>query len=496
MPSPRVAVVGAGMSGLAMAAHLKRAGIETFTVFEAGETLGGTWRDNTYPGLSCDVPSHFYEFRFAPNPEWSRWFSPGEEIFRYFDRVADELDLHRHVRLRSEVVSVVFGEDGWTLETRDGHREAFDFVVSACGVLRIPRVPEIPGLGDFAGAAFHSARWDHDVELRGRRVGVVGTGSTGAQIVAALGGVAERVVLFQRTPQWVLTVPNPRHSAVMRALLRRFPALDRAMYDLLRASFELSARALTEPGLQRRMVQAFARRSLRRGVSDPDLRRRLTPADEPLCKRLVISPSFYEAVSRPDVELVTAPIARVEAEGVVTADGATHELDVLALATGFDAHAYMQPMEVVGRDGRRLAEAWSAGPRAHLTVAVPGFPNFFMLMGPHSPVGNYSLTQIADTQARYIAQWLELWRDGRYATTEPTAAATERFNAGLRAAATRTVWATGCDSWYLDADGVPELWTWRPQRHRAMLARPRLEDHELRPATGVDGTNLEPVGSP
>jgi cation diffusion facilitator CzcD-associated flavoprotein CzcO len=476
--TPSVAIIGAGMSGLCIAAKLKAAGIESFTIYEKADTLGGTWRDNTYPGLTCDVPSRFYQFRFAPNPDWSRWFSDGAEIWAYFDEVAEQLAINARVELSAEVVSATFEDPQWRLELADGREVIADFVISACGLLRIPRIPQIEGLGSFGGALFHSARWDHEVPVAGRRVAVVGTGSTGAQIVGALGGVASEVELFQRTPQWIFPMPNPRFTRLTRRLHRRFPQLDRLAYDGVRQITELIAPALVRAGWRRSLIQAVCRWHLRT-VRDPELRAKLTPDYEPMCKRLVASSRFYPAIQRDDVTLVTDAIDRIEPRGIITRDGILHELDVIVMATGFDAHAYLRPMELVGRDGITLDEAWAGGPRAYQTVALPSFPNFFLMMGPHSPVGNYSLTEIADTQAGYITSWIRQWQHGPFATTEPTAEATDQFNAELRAALPGTVWATGCNSWYLGQDGLPELWAWVPQRHRQMLHKPRHTDYEL-----------------
>jgi cation diffusion facilitator CzcD-associated flavoprotein CzcO len=476
--TPSVAIIGAGMSGLCLGAKLKAVGIDNFTVYEKADALGGTWRANTYPGLTCDVPSRFYQFRFAPNPDWTHWFSAGDEIWRYFDDLADRLRIRAHVELSSEVTSARFEAPRWQLQLADGREATVDFLISACGVLRIPAYPDIPGLESFAGAVFHSACWDHDVRIAGRRAAVIGTGSTGAQIVSALAGVAAELELFQRTAQWMVPMPNPRYSRLTQALHRRFPVLDRLAYDGWRRLIEALAQGLIEPGWRRSFAQACCRGHLRR-VRDPELRRALTPDYEPLCKRLVVSSDFYRAIQRDDVTLVTDAIDHVEPSGIVTADGKLHELDVLVLATGFDAHAYMRPMELFGRDGVALAEAWNGGPRAYMTIGLPGFPNFFTMMGPHSPVGNYSLTEIADTQAGYIAAWIGRWQAGDIDTVAPTQEATDRFNTELREAIPGTVWASGCNSWYLGEDGLPELWAWNPRTHREMLRQPRLADHHV-----------------
>lgn len=443
-----------------------------------GSHSGGNLARQHLSGLTCDVPSRFYQFRFAPNPDWSQFYSSGAEIWRYFDSVADRFALDAHVRTGHEVTEALFIDDRWMLSFADGSTEEADFVISACGVLRVPNIPDIPGADSFAGALFHSARWDHDVPVTGRRVAVIGTGSTGAQIVGALGGVADHLTLFQRTPQWIAPMVNPRYRKVTRSLHRRFPALSRLGYDTLRVTMERAAVAMIKPGLRRWAMQAACRVHLR-SVRDPQLRQALTPDYQPMCKRLVFSASFYPAVQRRDVSLVTDKIEGIEPTGLRTADGMLHEVDVIVLATGFDAHAYQRPMQVVGRDGITLDDAWRGGPRAYMTVSVPGFPNHFMLMGPHTPVGNYSLTEVADTQARYILGWIQRWQRSEFATVEPTQQATDRYNAELRAALPDTIWASGCRSWYLGADGLPELWPWAPQRHRAMLAQYRPADHRL-----------------
>ena len=478
MRTPTVVVVGAGMSGLCMGAKLRRAGIESFTIYEKADRLGGTWRDNTYPGLQCDVPSLLYQFSFDPNPDWSLTFSPGGEICGYLESVADRHGLRSHIRFGAEVVDARFEQGRWRVRTADGEQAEADFLVSASGVLHHPRYPSIAGLDEFEGACFHSARWDHDVELRGKRIGVVGTGSTGVQIVTALAPVAGELALFQRTAQWILPMGNWRQSRPGRALLRRFPALNRLGYRVTQAAFDLFAVALIRPGWQRSLIARSCRRHLR-SIQDPELRRKLTPDYEPMCKRLVVSDGFYDAMQRPNVALVTEDIERVEAGGVRTVEGALHELDVLVLATGFDAHAYMSPMEVTGPDGLTLSAAWSGGRRAYRTVAVPGFPNFFMLLGPHSPIGNVSLIAVAETQARYVMRWIDLWRREQVSAMAPTSEATERFNEAVREALPGTVWVTGCQSWYLDERGVPELWPWSQQRHRAALREPVLEEFEL-----------------
>jgi cation diffusion facilitator CzcD-associated flavoprotein CzcO/acetyl esterase/lipase len=476
-PAPRVAIVGAGMSGLCMGAKLRAAGIEDFTIHEKAEEVGGTWRENTYPGLTCDVPARFYAYSFALNPDWTSSFAPGGEIQDYFVATSERLALRERVRFGSEVVDARWREGHWRLESADGRTDEADVLVTATGVLHHPRYPAVEGLDSFAGALFHSARWDHDVELAGRRVAVVGTGSTGAQIVSELAGTPELLTLFQRTAQWIVPVPNVPYPAPVRALMRGVPPLNRFAYRLYQQALEaILSPATLRDGWQRSLIGAICRLNLRYGIGDGELRERLRPGYEPLCKRLVMSSRFYPAMNREDVALVTDPIERVVPEGIVTADGTLHELDVIVLATGFDAHAYVAPMRIEGAEGATIEEAWGGRPRAYRTIAVPGFPNLFMLMGPHSPVGNHSLVAVAETQSDYVVEWIERMRREGVSGVSPTEDATAAFNASMREALPGTVWTTGCDSWYLDADGVPAVWPWSPRRHRLMLAEPEPDD--------------------
>lgn len=476
---PVVAVVGAGMSGLCVAIALLRSGIRDVTIYEKADEVGGTWRDNTYPGLVCDIPSRVYQYTFARNPNWSHLFSPGGEIQAYFRGVADRFGLHDRIRFGTEIVSARFEGGRWVLRTDAGEESSVDFLICATGVLHHPRLPSIAGLEDFSGHAFHSARWDHSVELRGRRVAIVGNGSTGVQLVCGLTGVAGRVMLFQRTAQWVLRLPNPRYSRLVNLTHSKIGWLGRLAYRGYSFAFDLFAVGLTKPGLRRKMMGALCRASLRE-VRDPELRRALTPDYTPMCKRLVMSNGFYRAIQRDDVDLVTAGIDHVEPRGIVTDDGVLHEADVIVLATGFDTHAFFRPMRLVGRDGIAADDVWRDGPRAYQTVALPGFPNFFMMLGPHSPVGNLALTTVAESQADHILGWIQRWRKGEFDTVEPTWSAMEDFNAKLRAAMPNTVWTTGCNSWYLNKDGVPEVWPFSPGEHRAMLANTDVAQYDLR----------------
>ena len=469
------------MAGVLTAIKLKEAGLSDFTVYEKAERIGGTWWENSYPGLSCDVPSHLYCYSFALNPEWSHTFSPGDEIQAYFERVAHDYGVIPFIRFGDEVVSCEFVNGRWHLTTAAGHRDEVDVVIAATGVLHHPKYPDIKGLDSFGGALFHSARWDHEVVLDGARVGVIGTGSTAVQIVSAIVERTKRLVLFQRTAQWVMPAMNPAYTPGEQAAFRE----DRHLMEELRAEVSqlfdgFSGAVVDAESPQMKMIEHACLRNLEDNVSDPGLRERLRPDYRAACKRLIVSGHFYQAIQKPNAELVNEAIDRVEPGGVRTADGRLHELDVLVLATGFLVDAFVRPMSVVGRDQHGLDQEWARRPEAYLSVSVPGFPNFFMLNGPNGPVGNFSLVEVAELQIGYIMQLIDRLRRGDGREISATRAALDQFEAARVEAAKKTVWATGCRSWYLDDRGIPAAWPWHFGRFRLAMAEPEWEAYELR----------------
>jgi cation diffusion facilitator CzcD-associated flavoprotein CzcO len=473
--TPEIAIVGAGMSGLLMGIQLQQAGFENFRIYEKADSIGGTWRENTYPGLACDVPSFFYSYSFETNLDWSSRFSPGSEILTYFERVAEKYGLLPHIRFGELVADARYeaGEDpAWSIETGSGEQHRADVLVLATGPLHKKNYPSIEGLDTFGGAQFHSAAWDHSVPLAGKRIGVIGTGSTGVQMTAPLADVADHLTIFQRTAQWIMPVGNPRYSEEQRRRKHRFPFLAKLTRWFYQAMYELSSVAVVRPGRLRQTIADRCRDHLAT-VEDEELRRKLTPDYEPACKRLVMSRDFYPALAKSNVSLETEAIERVEARGVVTRDGRLHELDVLVLATGFDAHAWGVD-HVVGEDGRSLKQAWKDGVRSYRSIAMPGFPNLFMLAGPNSPIGNLSVIDIAETQSRYIVECVRRIERGQARALAPNPEATRAFHASLLAAMQDTVWVTGCSSWYLDDDGVPILWPWSARRFHKEMRRPNF----------------------
>ncbi len=475
----RFAIIGAGMSGVLAGIKLQEAGYDDYVIYEKADRLGGTWRENTYPGIACDVPSHLYSYSFEPNPDWSHRFSPGSEICAYFEGTARKYGVYERIRFGDEVERLEFTGGRWKLVMKSGVRDVADIVIAATGVLHHPKYPDIEGVDTFSGASFHSARWDHAVQLDGRRLGVIGTGSTAIQISGALAKRAAKYSLFQRTAQWVAPQDNPAYSDAEKAEFRRNPAVLRQMHDDIATLFQSFSDGIVDANSEAmKSLEATCRANLENSVRDPVLREKLRPNYRAACKRLIISGDFYDAIQHANAELVTEQIERVEPGGVRTQDGRLHELDVLVLATGFRVDRFLRPIDVRGRGGRRLEELWAKRPNAYLSVSIPGFPNLFMLNGPNGPVGNFSLITIAEMQLGYILQLAAELRDGRSRELSASDEATRRFDAARDEAAKKTIWATGCRSWYLDDRGIPAVWPWTFERFHREMSAPKLEDYE------------------
>jgi cation diffusion facilitator CzcD-associated flavoprotein CzcO len=478
----RVVIFGAGMAGVLAGIRLKARGDTDFVIYEKGDKVGGTWRENTYPGLSCDTPAHSYAYSFAPNPDWSAYFAPGPEIREYFERMAIEHDVIRHIRFGAEIESCVYHDGHWQIRTRVGQTDTADIVVAATGVLHHPKVPDIAGLVDFRGPSFHSARWDHSIPLQGKRVGVVGNGSTGVQIVSALTRQGVTVVHLLRSPQWIMPCPDISYSADEKRAFRDDPSMIEEVRNgpeatKRRARFTAAIIDMDSPELAE--IQAIVEQNLQDSVRDPVLREKLRPNYRAACKRLVFSAHYYDAVQKPTVTVATGKLQRIEAHGARMQDGSFHAFDVLVLATGFKVDQFVRPMQVLGRNGIDLNDFWSEHPRAYYAVDVPQFPNLFLLNGPTGPVGNFSLTDIAEKQWGYIEQLIDLVRAGRCQAVAPSLAALEDYERRREEAARHTVFASGCSSWYLDAKGVPQVWPWSYDYFVTVMAKPDLASYEL-----------------
>lgn len=477
--TPRVLILGAGMSGILAGIKLREEGIHSFEILEMGDSVGGTWRDNTYPGLSCDVPAHSYDYSFEPNWRWKSLYAEGHEIHAYFKHCADKYGVTAHVRFGTRVNSVQREGAEWIVTSTDGVRRRADIVINCLGVLVHPKDPEIEGLQTFEGARFHSARWDHRVPLDGRRIGVIGTGSTAVQITVALAERATSFKMFQRTAQWVCPNFDVRRPGWLRALHRIFPRLSwaagRFQNFLLESTF---AQAVVGNKTMKNLLEWLARRHLSQ-VKDPVLREQLTPRFEIGCRRLIFSDKFYQAIQAPGVELVTEAIERIEPKGIRTRDGRLHELDVMVCATGFHALDYTRNLVITGEHGQSLGDQWSQGAQALRSVAISGFPNFFMIVGPHSPIGNFSLTGISEIQMGYIMKLVRMIRRGEASAMAPQPHAQTQYNDYIREGFKNTAWVSGCSSWYLDANGLPRMYPYTPAQYRRDMKEPDLEEFSI-----------------
>ena len=442
---PSVLIVGAGFGGVAMAIELRRAGFTDVTVVEKADELGGVWRENTYPGAGCDIPSPYYSFSYAPNPTWPMRFSLQPEILAYLRRVADRFGIRP--RCGVEVTAADFDGGRWRVRTADGEELSADVLVFAVGQLSRPAMPDIPGLDSFAGPSFHSAHWDHSCDLTGKRVAVIGTGASAIQFVPRIQPSVERLTVFQRTAPWVVPKPDVAYSE-WRRRLRAVQQLERAVFW---TTGELAAFGLKGNRTVTRTVEWIARRHLRRQVADPGVRAKLTPDYRIGCKRVLFSNDYLPTLQEPNVRLETAAITKITPTGVRTADGATHEADVLIHGTGFRATEFLAPIEVRGAGGRPLADAWTGGARAYLGIAVPEFPNMFLMYGPNTNLGSGSIVYMLERQARYIRQAVEHIAAGRSCLdVRPDVA--ERFDDEVQRRLAGSTW-TLCRSWYREDSG-------------------------------------------
>jgi cation diffusion facilitator CzcD-associated flavoprotein CzcO len=450
----RVVIIGAGFGGIGMAIRLRRAGIQDFVVLDRADDLGGIWRDNNYPGLTCDIPSQLYSFSFRPW-SWSRRYPSREEILAYLHALVDEHDLRPHLRFGCGVTSAEFDQRtaAWNLTLAAGEVLQAAVVVCAVGQLGRPALPDIDGRDFFAGPSWHSGRWNHDVELTGRRVAVVGTGASAIQFVPEIAKVAGHVDVYQRSAPYVLPKPDRPYHEAEQVIFDRLPAVRKAdrlrifLYgELLTTGFVRSPKLLAGP------MQMW-RRQLRAQIADPELRAKCVPDYVMGCKRVVFSGDWYPALARPTVDLITDPIERIVADGVVTADGITRLADVIIYGTGFRAAEFLVPMEVTGVDGGRLREAWRDGAQAYLGISVAGFPNFFMLYGPNTNLGGNSILYMLEGQIGYILDAIQALEAGRLVWVDVRPDVQEAFNTWVQAASRASVWETGCHSWYTTASG-------------------------------------------
>jgi cation diffusion facilitator CzcD-associated flavoprotein CzcO len=480
-----IAIIGTGFGGLGMAIRLLERGRRDFVLLERASDIGGTWRDNTYPGCQCDIPSNLYSFSFAPNPDWSSTFPKQPEIQAYLQRVARDRGVYPYCRFDHEVTGARWddAEGRWHIETAGGPLTA-GILVAAPGGLSDPSIPAIPGAESFEGPAFHSATWDHDVDFKGKRVAVIGTGASAIQFIPYLQPDVERLDVYQRTPPWVMPHPNRDVRPDEQRTYRRFPLFQRLVRSAVYALYESRVIGFTRDQRLLKLGEKLALRHLHRQVKDPELRRKLTPRYRMGCKRILQSDDYFPALASANVDLVTDGVAEIRANSIVDRNGVEREVDVIVWGTGFKINDLPIAHRVYGRDGRSLAETWAGSMQAYRGTAVAGFPNMFFLVGPNTGLGHNSIVFMIEAQIAYVMEALKTMRRRRAGIVEVRAEAQERFNAALQERMKRTVWTRGgCASWYLDEHGRnTTLWPGSTATFWLQTRRFDAERYDLAPA--------------
>ncbi|MFE7796380.1 flavin-containing monooxygenase [Nocardia sp. NPDC057440] len=489
MTTPSIIIIGAGFAGLGMALELRRAGVDDFTILERAADLGGVWRENTYPGAACDVPSPLYSWSFEPKSDWPRRFSEQRDIHDYMRGVADKHDLRRHIRFGTEVTDAEFDEQtgGWTVSTADGARLTAEILIPAVGQLSRPAIPNIPGVDTFTGAAFHSAEWDHGVDLTGKRVACIGTGASAIQYIPRIQPKVAHLTLFQRSAAWVLPKFDVEYSAAHKAVFKYLPPTRLAERFAIWSTFEVLALALTDIPAMRAPVIALADRHRAKQVPDAELRAKLTPDYAAGCKRGLFSNEYFPALAQSNVAVETTAIEAITPTGIRTADGVEHPVDVIIYGTGFKGTEFLAPMNIYGIGGRKLADVWSdEGARAFLGLSVPHFPNMFMMYGPNTNVGSGSIIYMLESQARYIRQVIGYLTDrpGRYLAAR--ASVEQSWDGWLQRRLKDTPW-NFCSSWYRNAAGrITNNWPGATALYRWKTKSFDLADYDEAQATGPE----------
>jgi cation diffusion facilitator CzcD-associated flavoprotein CzcO/acetyl esterase/lipase len=485
MRSPSIAIIGAGFGGIGLAITLKKRGIDSLTILEKGDRVGGVWRDNTYPGATCDVPSRLYSFSFEPNPDWSRRYSPQPEILSYLERSATKYDLEPNLRLGTEVSRAEFDESTgrWRIETTSGETIQADVLVSACGQLNRPAFTRIEGAERFEGAIFHTARWDHDVDLEGKHVAVIGTGASTIQVVPAIAGHVGQLDVYQRSAPYVIPKKDRPYRPWEKRLVRMFPPARMLPRFTQWLFFEVFISAFNQFRSIGKLGIRMFERNLEDQVSDPELRRVLTPDHVLGCKRVLISPDYYSTLDRPDVELVSQGVRELTEGGVVAEDGTERPADVIVLSTGFESTRFLAPMEIRGKGGVELNETWREGANAYLGMTVAGFPNLFVMYGPNTNLGSGSIIFQLESQMAYIADALEmLRRRGGWLSVRPEVQ--RAFDSEMQSRLSTSVWQTGCNNWYVDEHGRnTNNWPGFTLEYRRRTRRLDPADYELQSST-------------
>ena len=477
---PRIAIIGGGISGICAGIRFKQAGIDDFVILEKADRIGGTWRDNCYPGAACDIPSHLYSFSFASNGNWSRKYPSQPEILSYLEDCIRTFGIADHIRFGAEVVAAGYqgASTGWLITLSGGEAVEADVLVAACGQLHHAMVPDIPGRDSFAGPTFHSAHWREDCDISGRSVGIVGSAASAVQIAPAIASKVRDLTIFQRSANWIFLREDRAYSAFERRLFSRlFPA--RMLYRAFQYwSHEILVTIFRSTGPMRWLLTGSIWLGLKRDIADERMRKALVPNYTIGCKRVLRAPDYVRMLRQDRATVVTAEIDRITPDGIHTCDGTVHRLDVIVFATGFKASAFLMPIEVRGRGGVRLADRWSERPEAYLGMAVPGFPNFFILYGPNTSLGHNSVIFMIECQVEYIKKLLQRMRAVGANEVEVRAECLSRFMQRLSARMRRMVWSGDCQSYYKNDNGhVVGIWPYSTLRYWWATRKPRLADY-------------------
>jgi|TARA_R110002073_G_scaffold68403_1_gene169997 cation diffusion facilitator CzcD-associated flavoprotein CzcO len=450
-----VIIIGAGFAGLGMAIRLQQAGVTDIVILERANDVGGTWRDNQYPGAACDIPSNLYSYSFAPNPDWSRSFSGSGEILDYIHHLMKEFQLQRYVRCGKNVVDVIFDEKSalWKATTSEGEVFTGRAAVMAQGPLSNAGFPDIDGIEDFKGHKIHSARWDHDYDFRGKKVAVIGTGASAIQIIPELVKEVDHLTVFQRTPGWVMPRPDFETPDWNKKLFRKMPAAQAALRQALFLAHESMALAVIWSSPLTRLAERLGRWHLRNQVKDKWLRRQLSPSYRIGCKRVLVSNEYYPALQRKNCKLITWPMYKISQKGIRTVEGVEHQFDCIVFATGFEVSNAGTPFPVKGLGGRLLDDEWSGGAQAYKSINVAGYPNLFFMFGPNSGPGHNSALVYMESQLDYAVKGIKKILDGDLRTLDVKPKAQTQHNNAIQKRLAKTNWNSGCMSWYLTADG-------------------------------------------
>ncbi len=488
-PDVEVTVIGSGFSGLGMAIKLKEAGMHAFVILEKAAQPGGTWRENTYPGCACDVPSHMYSFSYERNPDWSRAYSSQLEIFEYLKACVEKYALAPHLRYGTEVHEAIYDDANrfWTVRSTDGNAFTTRVIVSAMGALHRPHMPDLPGLAQFKGTAFHSAEWNHGFDLAGKRVAVIGTGASAIQFIPEIAVKLDRLVLFQRTPAWVLPRMDRPIGKFERSVYRHVPGAIGLSRNIVYWKQEIRGLAFVNPKLMR-FAEKFARKHLANQIADQRLRDKLTPSYTIGCKRILMSNNYYPALCRANVDVVTDAIAQVKEHSIVTCAGDEYPVDAIIYGTGFRVTDLPGPVRFVGSEGVELHHAWRDAPEAYLGLTTAGFPNLFMLLGPNTGLGHNSVVFMAEQQISYVMKCLRILRERKLASIEVRPEVQARFNHVIQARLQDTVWASGCKSWYQNANGKNvTLWPGFTFQYWYRTRKVRLGDYRFEQGSDARG---------